>query len=381
MIAEALNAPANYGGDITGSVKGRALTDPEMWENFSKSGRDFKYAEAQAGVTATDTGHDLYTLIRKMEREGKYEVGSIHTHLDYKAPVVYDPTSAATVDTYFPALDLSALTDSQVIDSTGSSSGLTTFPYTKIVAPKAVTYLRSFKASIRRGTSTEKSAFTLSTFAVAGGTTATLVFAVDTDLTAILTAFGEDLLVAGASADLLTYTPDFTKSWIMNIPSALITGGTTVPAGDYQLVTLVPATRTITITIPSTTNVGATATAVTCSFYPFRIAGSTTTARISASQGRVLQGANDGLLENVSGGRRRGRGQGHWHNINGNIPNILDNGTAGANQLSAGGSLRLVPVVTGPTTDGTNGTPRLGPETDVRSTIVHLYFGLGALTA
>ena len=273
MIAEALNAPANYGGDITGSVKGRALTDPEMWENFSKSGRDFKYAEAQAGVSATDGGHDLYVLIKKMEREGKYEVGSIHTHLDYKPPVVYDPTSSATVDTYFPALDLSAITDSQVIDSVGTSSGLSTFPYTKIVAPKAVTYLRALKASIRRGTSTEKSAFTLSTFAVSGGTTATLVFASDTDLVAALAAFNEDASVAGASSDLLTYTPDYTKSWVMNIPSPLTVGGTTIPAGDYVMTSVTSGTRTVVFTIPTTTNVSATATSVQCSFYPFRVVG------------------------------------------------------------------------------------------------------------
>ena len=378
MIAEALNAPANYGGDITGSVKGRALTDPEMWENFSKSGRDFKYAEAQAGVSATDGGHDLYVLIKKMEREGKYEVGSIHTHLDYKPPVVYDPTSSATVDTYFPALDLSAITDSQVIDSVGTSSGLSTFPYTKIVAPKAVTYLRALKASIRRGTSTEKSAFTLSTFAVSGGTTATLVFASDTDLVAALAAFNEDASVAGASSDLLTYTPDYTKSWVMNIPSPLTVGGTTIPAGDYVMTSVTSGTRTVVFTIPTTTNVSATATSVQCSFYPFRVVGSTTTARIYASQGRVLQGANDGLLENVSGGRRRGRGQGHLHTL----PVVGSGGSGGGNTNWFAGTTNTGPQNTGiPTNDGTNGPPRIGPETDVRSTIVHFYFGLGALEA
>ena len=382
MIAEALNAPANYGGDITGSVKGRALTDPEMWENFSKAARDFKYAETQAGVTATDTGHDLYAMISKMAQEKVCSVGKIFTELDYRAPVVFDPTSAATVDTYFPALDLSALTDSQVIDSTGSSAGLTGgVPYTKLVSAPAVTYLRNFKASIRRGKATEKSAFTLSTFAVSGGTTATLVFAVDTDLTAILAAFNEDAFVAGASADLLTYTQDFTKSWVMNIPSALIVGGTTIPANDYVMTSVTASTRTVVFTIPATTNVGATATAVTCTFYPFRIVGSTTTARIFASQGRVLQGANDGLLENVSGGRRRGRMQGHLTAMSNSATFMIgDGGGAGVN-ITVGGGNYSKTTPGSPITDGTNGTPRTGPETDVRSTIVHFYFGLGALTA
>ena len=385
MVAENLYTPTAFGADITGQVQGGTITSAQMWENIIKSGREFKYAHAQANVTANDGGHNLYDTIKKMSIETDCRLGKIWAEDDFKPPVVWDPTSKTTVDSYFPAIDMSALTDAQVIDSTGSSSGLTSVPFTKIVCPGAVTKLRALKATIRRGKATQKTDFILSTFAVSGGTTATLVFAVDTDLTAILADFGEDASVAGATSDLLTYTPDFTKSWVMNLSSSLITGGTTIPSGDYVMTSVNSGTRTVVFTIPATTNVGATASAASCSFYPHRIVGSTTTARIFASQGRVLQGANDGLLENVSPGRRRGRFQGHRQDLTPDGSNkTLLTATAGTAGYAGGGSFSLQTTSsTGNATnsDTANGTPRIGPETDVRSTTVHYYWGLGALEA
>jgi len=94
-----------------------------------------------------------------------------------------------------------------------------------------------------------------------------------------------------------------------------------------------------------------------------------------------LVGANDSLLENVAGGKRRGRFQGHW-------TDIYD--PAEATGVQTGGT--LIGIVDGSPTnksnrwvgkniisDGSNGTPRTGPETDVRNLAVHFYIGLGGL--
>lgn len=325
-------------------------------------------------------GGQTVAALKKWYTEKLYACGTFHHEADFRPPSVWDSGSP---DAYYPALDISAITGEQIIDSTGSSSIGALSPFAKIVSAPAVTWLRARKVTVRRGLSTEKSAFTLASYAVSGGTVCTLVFASDTDLVAALTAWGEDAFVAGASADLLTYTADFSKSWVLNIPTALVSGGTTVPAGDYALTSNVPGTRTVQITIPSTTNIGTTSTSVQCTFHPFRVPGAhTDQARIFASQGRVLAGANDGLNENISGGRLRGRLLGHGHTEQ--VPYSSGGGAikyfgGSANSpVSPTGSDSFIGA---PTTLSAYGPVRIGPENDTRRTITHIVFGLGELTA
>lgn len=333
---------------------------------------DQTYVDAQLAA--------IQAAVIKSGIEYQHYAGHIDSGLDWRPPTAWDPAHPWA---YYPALDLASIVDVQVIDSVGTSAGLNLKPITKLVSPPAVAFLRAFKATVRRGMATEKSAFALSTAQVSGGTTLTLVFASDADLVAALAAWNEDALVAGASADLLTYTADYTKSWVLNIPTDLINGGTTVPAGDYIATSVTASTKTVVVTIPATANSGPWASAVQCSFFPFRYVGDTTKARVFASQGRVLQGANDGRMENISGGRRRGRFQGHTGNVKSSSYNqpFADDGTTNPNGASlprtgvSGNNFWTVTIIP----DGLNGPPRTGPETDSRSTIAHFALGLGGI--
>lgn len=323
---------------------------------------------------------DPYLVAQKESEERIHAVGTITPYLGHRAPVVWDPSSRASAKSYHAAINLSAIADYQVIDSTGTSSGLNLQPITKLVSPSAVTWLRAQKATVRLGMATEKSAFTGSTWAITGGTTCTLVFASDSDLVAILASLNEDAAVAGASADLLTYPPDYTKSWLLNVPVNLSTGGSLVPAGDYVLISNTSGTRTVQFTVPATTNVGPTPTSVQFTFHPFRLAGQPGKARIFASQGRVLQGANDSLIENVIGGRRRGRVHDHRHFQEVHAYSAV----GGANTYRVALGTNIDNGAIGPTmgpSDNGQGDVRTGPETDVRATIANFEFGLGALEA
>lgn len=322
---------------------------------------------------------DPYLVSQKEAEERVHAVGTITTHLDHRPPVVWDPSSRASAKAYHAAIDLSAIADYQIIDSTGTSSGLTLQPITKLVSAPAVTWLRAFKVTVRRGMATEKSSFTGATWSVTGNTTCTLVFASDSDLVAALAAWNEDAAVAGASADLLSYTPDYTKSWLLNVPTNLSSGGSVVPAGDYVLTSNVSSTRTVQFTIPSTTNIGATATSVQFTFHPFRLAGESGKARIFASQGRVLQGANDGRLRLVHGGRTRDQFQGHL------FSSWFANASGGNRDTrippNDGSNFSIAPSTISIVGNGTDGTPRVGPTTDSRATVVSIEFGLGGLEA
>lgn len=322
-------------------------------------------------TNALTLGGTTLANLQKGSADYLYEAGSIHPKLSYKAPSVWN---AGSPYSYFPALDLSAITGSQTIDSSGVSSGLTLSPITKLVSAPFVTWARAQKLTLREGMgATAKSDFTLSTYSLTSNVV-TLTFAVDTDLTAMINMLIEWGLVEGASANLLTYTADYTKGPVINIPTAL----GAIPANDYVVTGYNSAARTVTFAYTNA-NIGSTASSVQCAFYPYRIPGSTTTARVTAVQGRALVGANDGLLENVAHGKRRGRFQGHRH-----LPLA---GTAFDENVGSGGELggvgtviETTSVTTGnPTTDTVNGTTRTGPETDVRNLAVHFYIGLGGL--
>ena len=152
---------------------------------------------------------------------------------------------------------------------------------------------------------------------------------------------------------------------------------------DFVITNINGVTRAITVTGTPTAGAGS------ATFHPYRIVGSTTTARILTHDGLVL--ATGGASGRVTGLVTRDRMQGHiFFSGTGNVPTTLDAGSI------YGGTTEDVPGLAGgrvyahaastpttqsktsnPKTDGTNGTPRTGPTTRDRSLAVRLYAHCG----
>ncbi len=141
---------------------------------------------------------------------------------------------------------------------------------------------------------------------------------------------------------------------------------------DFAITDIDSVPREITVTGTPTAGAG------TAQFYPHRIAGSTTTARIQSWRGRSPIGANGAEGGTISGLMRRDQMQGHWHG---------SSGFAGADQTTP----RRITVDSGSTSvvyglqdnasaatpiyiaDGTNGTPRTGATTHSPDSAVNIY--------
>lgn len=172
------------------------------------------------------------------------------------------------------------------------------------------------------------------------------------------TTAGDRLLAALAEEQLVhgSYT-----NWL-----ALNIAGT-----DYAITAIAAGARTVTVTGSPPTG------AQTGIVYPYRIAGSSTTARLRRMSGRALAGNDDqagtGTGELLAGMRRRDRGQGHNHPIStstatGN-PGLDNPSTHGlSHDTNIPGAQAMNPI-----TDGVNGTPRTGATTDPRAQSAYLY--------
>ena len=145
----------------------------------------------------------------------------------------------------------------------------------------------------------------------------------------------------------------------------------------FAITALNTTARTITVTgSPSTGTQNAT-------FYPHRIAGSTTTARLISLIGRSPIGAGTG--EVISGLLRRDRIQGHQHitgYAEGGIPSRFGSvsGLPGARIDYDAGTTTLFtagPKTSEPIADATNGTPRTGPDTHGPDFGAHIYQYVG----
>ena len=197
------------------------------------------------------------------------------------------------------------------------------------------------------------------------------------------TKYPENYILLRALSEAYAYDREYCS---ITLPSSF--GG--VPAGDY------------TITSVTLANVGSSSPAIVCqcsglstgalstgsgtlNAYPYRIAGSTTTARHKELTDAAI--ANDGLY-NVLGLAQRDQGQGHSHvaglaaaaayagrygKIDTGISGqINDSYTANAD---TNGYISSPPI-----TDTINGTPRTGPRTRPRSGIFNFYAYVGTYT-
>jgi hypothetical protein len=183
----------------------------------------------------------------------------------------------------------------------------------------------------------------------------------------LLAALADDLLVDSA-ADTLAGGWGYGKSAYSNW-RALNVGGT-----DYAITNVNVGAHTITITGD------ALAGAQTAIFYPNRIAGDTTKARTFRDSGRASVSA-DGR-EAVGGTRRRDRMQGHYHGISDGTGLVAkkDPGGSTDDNIAAAKWIQTASI-TGPSTDGTNGTPRTGGTTEPRSAVRYRYLFAGVYLA
>jgi hypothetical protein len=115
----------------------------------------------------------------------------------------------------------------------------------------------------------------------------------------------------------------------------------------------------------------------TLKVYPYRVAGSSTTARLFKISGSALIAAGDSGGEVVGGFRKMDRGQGHWHAPYGNGTSVAGNGNFGGMQNGVFNFLSVNTGIRQPTTDSTNGTPRTGKTTDPRTAGMNVYTWAG----
>jgi hypothetical protein len=138
---------------------------------------------------------------------------------------------------------------------------------------------------------------------------------------------------------------------------------------DYVITNVNAGARTITVTGTPTSG------SQTAIVYPYRIAGSTTTARLRRDSARAFVGSAqetaDGTTDRALcvGMRVRDRGHGHRHATS------YKYGTGGATGLTNAANADNLGFLGAwdPTTDGVNGTPRTGLTTHQSDIIAHLY--------
>ena len=196
------------------------------------------------------------------------------------------------------------------------------------------------------------SSFTTSAVSSVNGTS-TITFASNTANNTMIAAYDEEMKydnsVRGGTVD----TTDFTNGkFTINVSGV-----------DYVITALNTSTRVFSLNTPS--GLGSSNAAQTCIIYPFRIAGSSTTAFI-----RKLKDGST-LLSGI-GMRARGIQQSHKHAVAALLSaNISAMGT-GANSATSNSLDSGVPK-----TDGTNGTPRVGSDTQGHGmqSLIYLYAG------
>jgi hypothetical protein len=299
---------------------------------------DFEASRASDDGGATWTAWaSISSANQKNIIEKSKRVGELYTLLDQLDPAVWDEGNP---DAYLPALCLTSIETQVDIDVANW--------------PDLVPYLRSKKSIFKDGVTGEISSPSVTNWAIAANV-ATLTFTNNADHISFLAALAEDQAMHGSYAAWRTVT--------------LISAIGDIPAGTYAITNINPSTRTVSFTLVAANNSGA--VVATVEFYAFRIAGSTTTARVWTGRGLSIMGANDANGYFVSGGlRRRGYFQGHKHTFttyaSGASSSIYINNVGGSNAST-------FINMSNPTDDGSNGTPRTAKETHSPAITAHIY--------
>lgn len=270
--------------------------------------------------------------------------------LEYRVP---SPWYASTPDTYFPAI---CLTDvSTYTDLAEANWGAAT-----------IARLREIKIVFKEGMVGAISSPSVTNWAIVSNV-ATLTFVNNADTMACLTSLLEDEQHHGSYSNWRTVT----------LASAI----GDISAGTYAITNVNAGARTLAFSFTAADNSGA--GSFTVDFYAYRIAGSTTSARLFSARGLSIIGVNDANGYFVSGGlRRRGYFQGHLEQIvvYGNVAN--NNGSGGLipgyNAGDTPGQARSTSVTGAKISNGVDGTPRTAKETHSPAIAVHYYLHFGS---
>lgn len=285
-------------------------------------------------------GTDQYQLLRSTIAL-RYDVGQ-PVEYEYKPTPITVAASRSSTNPSFPLY-------LPIIDRTDADHDV---PSTQ--APDLVTKFRAYAATVLGSAS-----FTAT---VSGSV---LTFANNATNNALLLAIQEDALVQRwlSSAQSATYAGsggDYTNGRCINV------AGT-----DFSVTAVSTAGHTITVSGSPTTG------SQTVIFYPYRIAGSTTSVRLHRLSGFVTVASGDSDGVEIDGMRHMDTFQGH--RMSSLHTNFATNTTS---VVGAGGSLGGVnaDATTGdPTADPTNGTPRTAKNTSPRSRSVWLGTWAGRL--
>jgi hypothetical protein len=280
---------------------------------FSGNGEFSGNIDLSGDVTITTTPS---TLIRDMIRYGK-PVGEMFGSEIERTPTAFNP---ATPDTYFPALPLTTFSGVQTISETNW--------------PDLLPALRDVQLKIG------------STSTFAGSASASTITLTDTT--------ANNQLLSALAESITHFGYNYTVTW----------GGT-----EFAITNIATLTRVITVTGTPTAGAG------NATFFPHRIAGSTTTARVFSLQGLGLIGLGDADRYFVGGLARRGYMQGHKHEQT-KEPSSDAFGLANISRtrhvVSGTTTVGFLPLTGSPWEDG-NGTPRTAKTTNGPSWSVHIY--------
>ena len=287
------------------------------------------------------------TMQTKVAIEKSHYLLELFTLPDLRDPSAWNPASP---DDYFPAKCLTSIDTYEDISST--------------VFPEAVAALRAIKTIFKDGLTGEISDPVVTGWAIASNV-ATLTFQNDADHIAFLAALLEDEVQHGSYTNWRTVT----------LASAI----GSISAGTYEITNVNSSTRTITFSFTGSDGSGSVTSSAT--FYAYRTTSSTT-ARLFSAKGLSLMGVNDDNGYFMAGGmRRRGYFQGHRHLPLSPATEFFARSAGSANLPSSNATAAAVSTTGDPTTDGTNGTPRVGKETHGPALTVHLYMHLGRYVA
>lgn len=317
----------------------------------SRGGELFACVLDNTGVDpATDDGTNweliwdaARTLCKKDAVEYGHHILEIFPLIDRRAPATWNPANPRA---YFPAVCLTDIDSQITLDAAN--------------APDAVPLLRAIKMVFKDGLAGELAALSVTNWAIATNV-ATLTFTNNTDTIAALAALGEDQAVHGS----------YTNWRSITLASAI----GSITAGDYAITNVNPSARTISFNFTAANGSGA--VPASAEFFPFRIPGSTTTARIFTGRGLTLHGANDANGYFVSGGlRRRGYFQGHDHDVIFGAGSVVASNFFAPIQTPGPAGLG---VTNNPVTKTGFGNVRFAAETHGPAMTIHLYMHLGRL--
>lgn len=303
---------------------------------------------ASIALSGSDNGQ-LFKAIKKIVVEKSKHVGELFWHQERKDPVAW---SAGAPDAYFPAICLTSIGSYLDISSTNW--------------PLLVPYLRSLQLKYKDGLPGEAANFLVTGITKSATGIVELAFTGGSEV--LCKALYEDYIINGT----------YTNYRSITLNQDIFSDGDLVVAGTYPITNINPIG-----TISFDSGVPGTATSfdlgITISMYPYRISGSSTTARIFSLKGLTLHGQGDENEYFFNAIRRRGYFQSHFHSLSAG-PSVA---TASTSVYGVSNSNTITFESTNAVQGGAKhpienandaaGVPRSGKETHSPCMVSHIY--------